>query len=105
MPGQIKARSKINNLNTHGTFYIATSSIIEKNVKAGNVQFTSSFGIPYTSSLIISASSNMTDLSGSIEYPLIIHPYFTSSIYTASVVVNYTKVLEGAPPIQILITT
>ena len=94
----------LNNLSTHGTFYIASSSIIEKNVKAGNIQFTSSFGIPYTSSLIISASSNMTDLSGSIEYPLIIHPYFTSSIYTASVVVNYTKVLEGAPPIQILIS-
>jgi hypothetical protein len=46
----------------------------------------------------------MTDLSGSIEYPLIIHPYYTSSIYTASVVVNYTKVLEGAPPIQIVIS-
>ena len=94
----------LNNLSTHGTFYIATSSIIEKNVKAGNVQFTSSFGVPYTASLIVSASSNMRELSGSIEYPLIIHPYFTSSIYTASVVVNYTKVLEGAPPIQILIS-
>jgi len=94
----------LNDLSTHGTFYIATSSIIEKNVKAGNVQFTSSFGVPYTSSLIVSASSNMRELSGSIEYPLIIHPYFTSSIYTASVVVNYTKVLEGAPPIQILIS-
>jgi len=94
----------LDNLNTHGTFYIATASIIEKNVKAGNVQFTSSFGVPYTSSLIVSSSYNFTQLSGSIEYPLIIHPYYTSSIYTASVVVNYTKVLEGAPPIQILIT-
>jgi hypothetical protein len=94
----------LNNLYTHGTFYIATASIIEKNVKAGNVQFTSSFGVPYTSSLIVSSSYNFTQLSGSIEYPLIIHPYYTSSIYTASVVVNYTKVLEGAPPIQILIT-
>ena len=35
---------------------------------------------------------------------LVVHPYFTSSIYTASVVVNYTKILEGAPPIQILIS-
>jgi len=94
----------LNNLDTHGTFYIATSSIRENRVKAGNVHFTSSFGTPYTASLIVSASSNMTDLSGSIEYPLIIHPYYTSSIYTASVVVNYTKVLEGPPPIQILIT-
>jgi len=93
-----------NDLSTHGTFHIATASIIENRVKAGNVHFTSSFGTPYTASLIVSASSNMTDLSGSITYPLIIHPYYTSSIYTASVVVNYTKVLEGPPPIQILIT-
>jgi hypothetical protein len=94
-------------LNTHGTFYLlnaSTSSIIDTNVTAGNVHFTSSFGTAYTASLIVSASSNMTDLSGSITYPLIIHPYYTSSIYTASVVVNYTKVLEGAPPIQIVIS-
>jgi hypothetical protein len=97
----------LNDLNTHGTFYIASASIIDTNITAGNIHFTSSFGTPgkqYTASLIISASSNMTDLSGSIEYPLIIHPYYTSSIYTASVVVNYTKILEGAPPIQIVIS-
>ena len=91
-------------LNTHGTFYIATASIIDTNITAGNVHFTSSYGTQYTASLIVSASSNMNELSGSITYPLIIHPYYTSSIYTASVVVNYTKVLEGAPPIQILLT-
>jgi len=94
----------LNNLSTHGTFHIATASIIEKEVKAGNVHFTSSFGTPYTASLIVSQSSNFTQLSGSITYPLIIHPYYTSSIYTASVVVNYTKILEGAPPIQIVIS-
>jgi len=96
-----------NNLYTHGTFYIlnaSTSSIIDTNITAGNVHFTSSYGTQYTASMIVSASSNMNELSGSITYPLIIHPYYTSSIYTASVVVNYTKVLEGAPPIQILIT-
>jgi len=95
----------LNNLNTHGTFYIATASIVDTNITAGNVHFTSSGdGTQYTASLIVSASSNMNELSGSIEYPLIIHPYYTSSIYTASVVVNYTKVLEGAPPIQIVIS-
>jgi hypothetical protein len=93
-----------NKFSSHGQFYIATASIIESNVKAGNVQFTSSNGTAYTSSLIVSASSNLRQLSGSITYPLIIHPYFTSSIYTASVVVNYTKILEGAPPIQVVIT-
>lgn len=92
------------NLDTHGTFHIATASIIENEIKAGNVHFTSSFGTPYTASLIVSQSSNFTQLSGSITYPLVIHPYFTSSIYTASVVVNYTKILEGAPPIQIVLS-
>ncbi len=89
---------------SHGQFYIATSSIIEQNVKAGNVHFTSSFGTQYTASLIVSQSSNFTNLSGSITYPLVIHPYYTSSIYTASVVVPYTKVLDGPPPIQIVIS-
>jgi len=89
---------------SHGQFYIASSSIIERRVKAGNIHFTSSFGTPYTASLIVSQSSNFEDLSGSITYPLVIHPYFTSSIYTASVVVNYTKVLDGPPPIQIIVS-
>jgi hypothetical protein len=89
---------------SHGQFYIASSSIIERRVKAGNIHFTSSFGTPYTASLIVSQSSNFSDLTGSITYPLVIHPYFTSSIYTASVVVNYTKVLDGPPPIQIVVS-
>ena len=97
---------------SHGQFYIATASIIEKNVKAGNVHFTSSAGtvvnffndaVEYTASLIVSQSSNLTDLSGSITYPLVIHPYYTSSIYTASVVVNYTKILDGPPPIEFIV--
>jgi hypothetical protein len=87
-----------------GTFYIATSSISASNITAGNVQFTSSVGVDYTASLIVSASSNFTQLSGSITYPLEIQPYYTSSVYTASVVQNYTKVVDGAPPIQVIIT-
>lgn len=89
---------------SHGTFHVATSSIRGINIVPGNIQFTSSNGVDYTASLIISASSNLTQLSGSIEIPLQIHPYFTSSIYTQSVFLNYTKVLEGAPPIQVIIT-
>jgi hypothetical protein len=87
-----------------GTFHIATSSISSQNIRPGNVHFTSSFGIPYTASLIVSASSNLTDLSGSITYPLIIHPYYTSSIYTQSIVQNYTKAVDGPPPIDVIIT-
>ena len=88
---------------SHGQFYIATESISFENITPGNVHFTSSFGVEYTASLIVSASSNMTNLSGSVTYPLVIHPYYTSSIYTASVVVNYTKVLDGPPPIEFIV--
>jgi hypothetical protein len=82
-----------------GTFHIAQSSITASNVTGGLVYFDNA----YTESLIISASSGFINLSGSITYPLEIQPYYTSSVYTASVVQPYTKVLEGPPPIQILI--
>jgi hypothetical protein len=87
-----------------GTFHIASSSIGSQNITPGNVHFTSSFGVPYTASLIVSASSDLTDLSGSITYPFIIHPYYTSSIYTQSFVQNYTKAVDGSPPIDVIIT-
>jgi len=87
-----------------GTFHIATASISSQNVTPGNVHFTSSFGVAYTASLIVSQSSNLSDLSGSITYPLIIHPYYTSSIYTQSIVQNYTKAVDGPPPIDVIIT-
>jgi hypothetical protein len=87
-----------------GTFHIATSSISSQNVTPGNVHFTSSFGVAYTASLIVSQSSNLSDLSGSITYPLIIHPYYTSSIYTQSIVQNYTKAVDGPPTIDVIIT-
>jgi hypothetical protein len=83
-----------------GTFHIAQSSITASNITGGLVYFDNA----YTESLIISASSGFINLSGSITYPLEIQPYYTSSVYTASVVQQYTKVLEGPPPIQILIT-
>ena len=83
-----------------GTFHIAQNSITASNITGGLVYFDNA----YTESLIISASSGFINLSGSITYPLEIQPYYTSSVYTASVVQQYTKVLEGPPPIQILIT-
>jgi hypothetical protein len=84
-----------------GTFTIASESISTKNIEAGLIHFTSSFGTDYTSSLIVSESANLSQLSGSITYPLEIRPYFTSSVYTQSFVQNYTKVLDGPPPIEI----
>ena len=87
-----------------GTFHIASSSRLFQNITPGNIHFTSSFGVQYTASLIVSQSSNFTQLSGSITYPLIIHPYYTSSIYTQSIVQNYTKAVDGPPPIDVIIT-
>lgn len=80
-----------------GTFHLATSSIIATNITGGLVEF------GQTSSMFISASSGLVQLSGSIEYPLVIHPYYTSSIYTQSYVQQYTKVVDGPPAIDIQI--
>jgi hypothetical protein len=89
-----------NKLESHGQFHIAQASILPTNITGGLVYYDNR----YTESLIISASSDFTNLSASLEFPLIIHPYYTSSIYTASVVQNFTKVLDGPPPIQIIIS-
>jgi len=82
-----------------GTFHIAQDQITSLNIAPGNVYFNDL----YTQSLSASAASNFTELSGSITFPLIIHPYYTSSIYTASVVQQFTKAVDGAPPIQVII--
>ena len=82
-----------------GTFHIAQNQITSININSGSVYFSPT----YTSSLSASAASNFVQLSGSITYPLIIHPYYTSSIYTASVVQQFTKAVDGAPPIQVII--
>ena len=84
-----------------GTFTIASESISSQNIEVGLLHLTSSFGVDYTASLIVSESSNFTQLSGSIEYPLEIRPYFTSSIYTQSFTQNFTKTLDGPPPIEL----
>ena len=84
-----------------GTFTIASESISSQNIEVGLLHLTSSFGTDYTASLIVSESSNFTQLSGSITYPLEIRPYFTSSVYTQSFVQNFTKTLDGPPPIEL----
>jgi hypothetical protein len=82
-----------------GTFWTASyNAISASNITPGNIDFTN------TSSFNMTSMSNMTQLSGSITYDFEIHPYFTSSYYTQSVVQNYTKALAGAPPIQIIVT-
>ena len=82
-----------------GTFHIAQDKIIGSNITAGNVKFAND----YTASMIVSASSNFTQLSASIEFPLEIHPYYTSSIYTQSIFQNFTKAIDGAPQLEVLL--
>ena len=91
---------KFQSVREAGTFYIAQASITSSNILPGNVNFTPG----YTDSLRVSAASKLTDLSGSITFPMEIQPYYTSSVYTASVVQNITKVLDGPPPIEIVIS-
>jgi hypothetical protein len=83
-----------------GTFYIAQQSILSSSITGGLVYFDKN----YTSSMIVSASSGLCALSGSLTFPLVIHPYYTSSIYTQSVVQLYTKILDGPPQLEVIIS-
>ena len=74
-----------------GTFYISQDSVIGNNVTPGLVYFDNL----YTQSLLVSASTEFTDLSGSVEYLIEVHPFFTSSFFTQSLIQPYTKLLDG----------
>ena len=81
-----------------GTFDVAYDRIVSSSITGGKVEFFQ------TSSMFVTQSFGLVQLSGSISYPLIIHPYYTSSIYTQSIVQNYTKAVDGAPQIDVIIT-
>jgi hypothetical protein len=65
---------------------------------------TGSYNYNDTSSFIMKNMSNLSQLSASITYDFEIHPYFTSSYYTQSFTQTITKAVDGAPPVQIIIT-
>ena len=65
---------------------------------------TGSYNYNDTSSFIMTNMSNLSQLSASITYDFEIHPYFTSSYYTQSFTQTITKAVDGAPPVQIIIT-
>ena len=79
-----------------GNFWLNT--VTQSMILTGSVDFNN------TSSLLVTGINNMTELSASLTYDLLIHPYFTSSRYTQSLVQNFTKAVDGAPPIEILIS-
>jgi hypothetical protein len=89
-----------------GTFYIAQSSITSSNIMPGFVINPTGpgFNKDFTGSLFIGTANSLTNLSGSVTYPLEIQPYYTSSVYTASVIQTYTKILDGPPPIEVIIS-
>ena len=76
-----------------GTFFIAQQSVIGNNVTPGDVYFNNT----YTQSLLVSASTafDVIALSGSVEYLIEVHPFFTSSFFTQSLVQPYIKTLDG----------
>ena len=96
----------------HGTFYTASQSVSTGNGIYSNFWITGSNIITGSvivnpsspNSLLLSNASKLNDLSGSILYNLIIHPYYTSSIYTASINQNYTKILDGPPQVEVIIS-
>ena len=76
-----------------GTFFISQDSVIGNNVTPGAVYFNNL----YTQSLLVSASTafDVLALSGSVEYLIEVHPFFTSSFFTQSLVQPYIKTLDG----------
>jgi hypothetical protein len=80
-----------------GTFWL--NHVTQSMILTGSVLLSKN----YTASLIMSGANNMTELSASLTYDLLIHPYYTSSRYTQSLVQYFTKAVDGAPPIEVLI--
>ena len=78
-----------------GNFFLNT--ITQSMILTGSVNFAN------TSSLLLTGINNMTELSASLKYDLLIHPYYTSSRYTQSLVQTFTKAVDGAPPIEIIV--
>ena len=78
-----------------GTFWL--NYVTQSMISSGAVNYSE------TSSMNVTGISNMTELSASLTYDLLIHPYFTSSRYTQSIVQNFTKAVDGPPQIEILI--
>jgi hypothetical protein len=89
-----------------GTFFIVSGSITGSNIIPGKIinPIPPGFNANYTGSLFIGAASGMNNLSGSVTYNLEIQPFYTSSIYTGSVVQQFTKILDGTPQLEVSLT-
>ena len=54
-----------------------------------------------TTTMNLAGFESMSALSASVKYDFEIHPYFTSSLITASKTQKFTKVIDGGGPIEI----
>jgi hypothetical protein len=90
-----------------GTFYAAQESFTSQKINPGyiiNVPKGPGFNKDYTGSLFIGTANSLIDLSGSVTYKLEIQPYYTSSVYSASFTQNFTKIMDGPPPIEVILS-
>ena len=90
-----------------GTFYAVQESFTSDKINPGyiiNVPKGPGFNKDYTGSLFIGTANSLSDLSGSVTYKLEIQPYYTSSVYSASFTQNYKKIMDGAPPVEIILS-
>ena len=90
-----------------GTFYAVQESFTSDKINPGyiiNVPKGPGFNKDYTGSLFVGTANSLTDLSGSVTYKLEIQPYYTSSVYSASFTQNYKKVMDGAPPVEVILS-
>lgn len=90
-----------------GTFYAVQDSFSSQKINPGyiiNVPKGPGFNKDYTGSLFIGTANSLIDLSGSVTYKLEIQPYYTSSVYSASFTQNYKKIMDGPPPLEVIIS-
>jgi hypothetical protein len=90
-----------------GTFYAVQESFTSQKINPGyiiNVPKGPGFNKDYTGSLFVGTANSLSDLSGSVTYKLEIQPYYTSSVYSASFTQNYKKVMDGAPPVEVILS-
>jgi hypothetical protein len=90
-----------------GTFYAVQESFTSDKINSGyiiNVPKGPGFNKDYTGSLFVGTANSLTDLSGSVTYKLEIQPYYTSSVYSASFTQNYKKIMDGAPPVEVILS-
>ena len=76
-----------------GTF--TTTSIVPTNITYGTLVGDS------TTTMNLAGFESMSALSASVKYNFEIHPYFTSSLVTASKTQKFTKVVDGGGPIEV----